>query len=204
MDFIAFDLETTGTVAGVDRIVELGAVRFINGEVEAAFSTLVNPGLPIPPEATRVNKITNDMVKGKPAIDCLLKPFTDFCGSLPLVAHNAPFDTAFLLSDYKLYQNPAPRGIILDTLPIARKLLPGLPNYRLGTLVTHFNIASGDFHRAQEDATYCGYLFLNLLRKIHDDISQIDTENLVRLTGRQAHYFPLIERQPQQLDLFSL
>lgn len=95
MDFIAFDLETTGTVAGVDRIVELGAVRFLNGVPEAAFATLVNPGILIPPEATRVNKITDDMVSGKPYIIDLLDALTDFCGELPLVVHNAPLIQPF-------------------------------------------------------------------------------------------------------------
>jgi len=203
MDFIAFDLETTGTVAGVDRIVEIGAVRFRNGAPEAAFATLVDPQISIPPEATRVNNITNDMVKGKPTIGDLLDSFTEFCEELPLVAHNAPFDAAFLIADYKANQVPAPKGVIIDTLPIARKLIPGLPNYRLGTLVSHFNIANSDFHRAQEDATYCGELFLNLLKKISSDITQIDIENLISLTGKPAFYFPVIERQPKQLDLFG-
>ncbi len=64
MRFIAFDLETTGTVPGVDRIVEIGAVLIDNGQVQAVFSTLINPQIPIPPGATAVNKITNDMVAG--------------------------------------------------------------------------------------------------------------------------------------------
>lgn len=203
MDFIAFDLETTGTVAGVDRIVELGAVRFRNGVAEAAFATMVDPQMPIPVEATRVHKITDDMVIGKPKISELLDSLSEFCQDLPLVAHNAPFDSAFLLSDYRINQVPAPRGLILDTLPLARKVVPGLPNYRLGTLVTHFNIANSDFHRAQEDATYCGELFLHLLKKIQPDISKIELSSLVSLTGRPAFYFPVIERQPRQLDLFG-
>jgi DNA polymerase-3 subunit epsilon len=203
MDFVAFDLETTGTVAGVDRIIELGAVRFINGSPEAVFATLVNPGMSIPPEATRINKITDEMVRGKPTITELLDGFTDFCGNLPLVAHNAPFDAAFLAADYQAHQIPAPSGIILDTLPIARKVLPGMPNYRLGTLVTHFKIANTEFHRAQEDATYCGELFIQLLKKINSNITQIDLQNLVSLTGRPAYFFPIIERQPKQLELFN-
>jgi len=203
MNFIAFDIETTGTVAGVDRIVELGAVRFRNGNPEAAFVTLVDPKIPIPIEATRVNKITNDMVRGKPSINELLDSLTQFCEELPLVAHNAPFDSAFLAADYRANQVPAPKGLVLDTLPMARKLLPGLPNYRLGTLVTHFNIANSDFHRAQEDATYCGAIFLNLLKKINQDITKINIQNLVTLTGKPGYYFPVIERQPKQLALFS-
>jgi len=66
MRFIAFDLETTGIFAGVDQIVEIGAARFINGQVESVFSTLVDPQMPIPPGASRINGISNEMVKGNP------------------------------------------------------------------------------------------------------------------------------------------
>src|SRR5580698_4507970 len=81
MRFIAFDLETTGIVAGVDRVVEIGAVRFIDGQVEGVFSTLVDPQIPMPPGASRVNGITDDMLHGKPRIDELLEPFAEFCES---------------------------------------------------------------------------------------------------------------------------
>lgn len=203
MDFIAFDLETTGTVAGVDRIVEIGAVCFKNGAPASYFSSLVDPEISIPIEASRVNKITDDMVKGQPKIYDLLEPLSDFCRSLPLVAHNAPFDTAFLVTDFKSYHTPAPSGLILDTLLLARKMLPGLPNYRLGTLVSHFNLPSGEFHRAHEDATYCGHIFIELLKKLKYPETPINIENLISLTGKPATYFPVIERQPRQLDLFG-
>ena len=72
MRFIAFDLETTGTVPGVDKIVEIGAVRFIDGVPEAIFATLIDPLRPIAPGATAVNGISDDMVKGKPTIDKIL------------------------------------------------------------------------------------------------------------------------------------
>lgn len=165
MRFIAFDLETTGTVAGVDQIVELGAVRFIDGKAEAVFSTLVDPKMPIPPGASAVNKITDDMVRGKASIETILEPFTEFCGDDILVAHNAPFDTQFLLADYKRHEMTAPTGVILDTLPMARKVFPGLANYKLGTLVQHLKIPSAGFHRAEEDATYAGALFLEIFKE---------------------------------------
>lgn len=101
MRFIAFDLETTGTVPGADQIVEIGAVRFVNGAPEAIFASLIDPQRPIPPGASAVNGISNEMVKGKPLIDSLLPSFAEFCGEDLLVAHNAPFDTQFLTADIK-------------------------------------------------------------------------------------------------------
>lgn len=204
MRFIAFDLETTGTVPGVDTIVEIGAVRFIDGLPEAVFSTLIDPLRPIPPGASAVNGISDEMVKGKPVIESILGPFAEFCGEDPLVAHNAPFDTQFLTAEIKKFETTAPKGIVLDTLPIARKVFPGLPNYRLGTLVQNLKIPTTDFHRAEEDATYCGKLFLELLKRISVNGNAPAIENLVALTGKPESRFPQIERQPKQLDLLSL
>lgn len=204
MRFIAFDLETTGTLPGVDRIVEIGAVRFINGEVEAVFSTLVDPRIPIPPDASRVNKITDQMVSGKPTIDKLLEPFAEFCGQDILVAHNAIFDAQFLTSDVRKYESRAPRGVILDTYTIAKRVFPGLANYRLGTLVQHLNIPAGEFHRAEGDATYCGKLFIELVKKITGAANLMPPiENLVNLTGRAELSFPQLDPQPKQLDLLD-
>ena len=201
MRFIAFDLETTGTVPGIDQIVEIGAVRFNNGLVEDVFSTLVDPLRSIPPGATAVNGITDDMLIGKPKIDSLLEAFADFCGDLVMVAHNAPFDAQFLISDIKKHEMPAPRGIVLDSLPISRKVLPGLANYKLGTLVQHLKINSAGFHRAEEDATYCGQLFLELVKRISVGGKPPQIENLISLTGKPEVRFPQIIRQPKQMEL---
>jgi DNA polymerase III subunit epsilon len=200
MRFIAFDLETTGTVPGVDQIVEIGAVRFNNGEVESVFSTLVDPLRSIPPGATAVNGITDDMVSGQPRIETLLSSFADFCEDLIMVAHNAPFDAQFLISDIKKHEMPAPRGIVLDSLPISRKVFPGMANYKLGTLVQHLKIPSTGFHRAEADATYCGQLYIELVKRISVGGKPPQIENLVALTGKPEMRFPQIVRQPKQMD----
>jgi len=202
MKFIAFDLETTGILPGVDRIVEIGAVRFFNGKVEAVYSTLVDPQIPIPEGASRVNGITDDMVTGKPTIDRLLESFADFCKEDILVAHNAAFDAQFLTADIKKHESPAPKGLILDTYSMAKKVYPGLPNYKLGTLVQHLGIPSTQFHRAEEDASYCGQLFIKMIEKISPSGIIPNVENLVALTGKPELNFPQIEPQPKQLGLF--
>lgn len=203
MRFIAFDLETTGTVAGADQIVEIGAVRFVNGEAEAVFATLIDPLRPIPPGASAVNGIFDDMVKGKPTIESILEEFSVFCGDDPLVAHNAPFDAQFLTADYKKWELPTPAGVILDTLPIARKVFPGLANYKLGTLIQHLKIPSGNYHRAEEDATYAAKLFMELVKRISVNGQPPAIENLIALTGKPAYKFPVIEKKPKQMDLFG-
>lgn len=203
MRFIAFDLETTGTVPGVDQIVEIGAVRFVNGQVDSIFATLINPLRSIPPGASAVNGISDEMVKGKPTIETVLPSFAEFCGEDILVAHNAPFDAQFLTADIKKHETSSPKGVILDTLPIARKVFPGLPNYKLGTLIQHLKIPSAGFHRAEEDSTYCGNLFLELVKRISIGGKAPEVTNLVALTGKPEMRFPQIERQPRQMDLFG-
>jgi len=205
MRFIAFDLETTGIMAGVDRIVEIGAVRFVDGIVEGVYSTLVDPLIPIPPGATKVNGITDDMVKGKPRIEELLESFAEFCADDVMIAHNAEFDYQFLVSDIKKHESKAPRGLILDSYPMAKKVFPGLANYRLSTLVQHLSIPSTGFHRAEEDASYCGHLLLKMIDKIsgsHKVWPPI--ANLILLTGRVEQRFPQIIPQPKQLNLLDM
>ncbi|AHZ85587.1 DNA polymerase III alpha subunit [Bdellovibrio bacteriovorus HD100] len=203
MRFIAFDLETTGTVPGVDQIVEIGAVRFIDGQPEAIFATLIDPLRPIPPGASAVNGISDDMVKGKPLIDTILPAFAEFCGEDVLVAHNAPFDSQFLIADIKKHETTAPRGVILDSLPIARKVFPGLPNYKLGTLVQHLKIPTSNFHRAEEDATYLGHMFSQMMKRISIGGQAPQVGNLIALTGKPELRFPQIVRQPKQMDFFG-
>lgn len=202
MRFIAFDLETTGTLPGVDRIVEIGAVRFIDGQVEAVFSTLVDPLRPIPPGASAVNGISDDMVAGKPVIESLLEPFTEFCADDVLIAHNAAFDYGFLNSEYTRHEVRTPRGVVLDSYPMAKKVFPGLANYKLGTLVQHLQIDAKGFHRAEADATYCAQLLLKMVERITGSGSAWPPlANLVALTGKAELRFPVIEPQPKQLSL---
>lgn len=201
MRFVSFDLETTGFISGVDRIVEIGAVRFNNGKADAVFSTLVDPEREIPEAASRVNGITNDMLVGKPTIDKLLNSFAEFCGEDIIVAHNAPFDFQFLAADITKYESQAPKGVVLDTCVMARKVFPGLPNYKLGTLVQHLDIPTTQFHRAEEDASYCGQLFAHIIKKMTGGYDLPPIENLVALSGKSELRFPVIVPQPKQLNL---
>lgn len=202
MKFVAFDLETTGTRPREDMIVEIGAVLFDGCRPIKGYGALIDPGRPIPAEASAVNGITDEMVRGKPRIAEVLGPFAEFCGDLPLVAHNAPFDFKFLLEDVQTHRAKAPCGTVLDTLPLARLVFPGLPNYRLWTLVRHFNFPSGTFHRAEEDSSYCGLLFAKIIETLALRGQSTAEEELVRMTGKEAMRFPQFAAQPDQLDLF--
>lgn len=205
MRFIAFDLETTGTLPGVDQIVEIGAVQFNElGMPETIFATLIKPNISMPAGASRVNGIFDEMLVGKPQVQDVLDAFAEFCGDEVLVAHNAAFDAQFLTADIKKHETSAPRGLIIDTLPLARKVYPGLANYKLGTLVQHLAIPSGSFHRAEADAAYCGYLFHKMITRLSPSGVSPAISTLVSLTGKAEQRFPQIEKRPRQLGLMDL
>ena len=119
-----------------------------------------------------------------------------------MVAHNAPFDYKFLLEDVNLHKSLAPKAVVLDTLPLARKVFPNLPNYKLWTLVRHFNFPSGTFHRAEEDSSYCGLLFAKILETLEKRREPCAEEDLLKIMGKEPMRFPQFVDQPDQLDLF--
>lgn len=201
MEFVAYDIETTGTDPDVDQIVEVGAVRFEANQPTSGFSSLVDPGRLIPPDAIQVHGITDDMVAGKPRIEEVLDDFADFCGERMLVAYNASFDFKFLLGAIKAHEAPAPKGVSIDSFALAKRMVPGLPNYRLDTLVRHFGIEQSHFHRAEADAACCGLVFARLLGYLEANNMPTTVASLIELTGQKELVFPRFEQGPQQLGL---
>ncbi len=153
--FIAFDIETTGLTPVVDKIVEIGAVRFRAGEVLATFQELVDPKMPISFGASSVNGIMDDMVQGKPAIEEVLRRFIDFLGQDIPVAHHAPFDVGFLSYDISRLNLSVPDKPVLNTCVIPKRLFLHAGSYSLENLAGFFGIKSETFHRALADAIVC-------------------------------------------------
>lgn len=87
-DYVLFDLETTGISCNTDEVIEISALKVRNGRIAEEFSELVNPGMPIPYAASRVNNITDRMVNDAPHFDQVLGRFLDFAGDDVLVGHN--------------------------------------------------------------------------------------------------------------------
>lgn len=165
LSFVAIDVETTGADPGVDQIIEIGAVRFENGQETACLSQLINPGIPIPLRIQNLTGILPSMVAGKPDIATLIPELQALMGDLPLVAHNAEFDLGFLRAAFasqgQVIGNP-----VYDTLELSRTTLPRAKNHRLKTLVEHLQIHLEQHHRAEDDARACGQVFLELLAAI--------------------------------------
>ena len=183
LDFVAFDTETTGLQASSGGLVELAAVRFrlLEGTLET-FQTLVNPGMPIPWQATQVHGITDEMVFEAPKVEQLLPSFYQFLeGSVPL-AHNAPFDLGFL-SLFSLRAGiKAPALPVLDSCQLSRHVQPEVRTHRLQALVEGFSIPASAFHRALADARSCMEVFRALIFKSCG--VNASWEELLKLHGR--------------------
>ena len=159
--FVAFDTETTGLWAPVNRVVEIGAVRFeLEVEGGRSFESLINPERTMPLDVIRVHGITDQMVAEAPLAADILKQFKEFCGSdTVLIAHNAPFDISFLGMEFSRAGISYPENIIVDTVDILHRTAPGLPSYSLEALARRFRFAQVQEHRALADALLVAALF---------------------------------------------
>lgn len=165
--FIAIDIETTGLSPSKDRIIELGAVEFIDGREVRRFSTLINVGISIPATATQVNHITNDMIRDAPSEQIVYPSFINFLGDAVkgkvfLCAHNASFDFGFLENTLRRLGIKVVLHYV-DTLSLCRKSIKGLPNYKQSTIEHHFGFKNAAAHRAVSDAEMCGKILLKAL-----------------------------------------
>ena len=151
-NYVLFDLETTGISWRSDDVIEISALRVRNGQVTECFSSLVDPGRPIPWAASRVNNITDDMVAGEPTMEEILPQFLEFVGEDVLAGHNiARFDLNFLYRDSMVRFGLLPGNDYVDTLLFARQSLPGLPSYALTALAEHYGLTTQGAHRALND-----------------------------------------------------
>ena len=163
--FIAFDTETTGLDPASGRIVEIGAVKFDRCGVIARYNVLINPEMPMPEEAGKVNGITDAMLKDKPLIAAVFPDFFDFIGTGVLVAHNAPFDINYVNAELKRSGKPPLSNKVVDTRIFAKEVFPGLSSYALQDLAVQFGITALEAHRAEDDARVCMELFEKILSR---------------------------------------
>jgi DNA polymerase-3 subunit epsilon len=197
--FVAFDTETTGLIAGVDRIVEVAAVVFSGGRTLREHEQLVDPGISIPAGVQAINNISDEMVRGKPTIQEALPVLLSVLAEGIPVAHNAPFDAGFLCADIERFGLEASDSPILDTRGLARRAFPGRQSYSLDNL-TRDCCAGGErsasAHRALADARACTALFQVCLEKLSTR-GPLAEEDLVGLSGPRLSLVTNAPRQPR-------
>ena len=170
--YVVFDLETTGFSPIQDKIIEIGAVKVERGVITERFSTFVNPKIPIPFKITQLTSITDDMVVDAETIDVVLPKFLDFIGDAVLVAHNAGFDVSFIEQNCR-YQEIEREFISLDTVALARVLLPTLSKYKVNVVAKALNISLENHHRAVDDAGATAEIFVRFVEMLKE--REIDT-----------------------------
>ncbi len=164
-DVVVFDLETTGLDQARDRIIEIGAVKLVKGEIVSYYSTMVDPKMLIPPAASSVNNIYDKDVADAPYIEDCLPDFMDYCKGCVIVAHNAGFDVGFVKRECTSL-GLSFDNMVYDSLQLAQKAFPGFGRYNLGFLCKKLGIELNNAHRAYFDAEATARLFIKEANKL--------------------------------------
>lgn len=166
--YVVLDLETTGLDYKLDRILEIGAVRLVDGAVAGEFQSLVNPGVPLREENVAFHGITPELVAGAPRLEEVLPEFLAFLGSDPVVAHNALFDMNFLTFHARQTLGVEVGNAAVDTHEMAREVFPRDKALSLERLMELFQAPPRPLHRALEDARALAEVFPRL-KAAHDE-----------------------------------
>ena len=175
--YVVFDIETTGFSPEVNKIIEIGAVKVSEGKIVDRFSSFVNPEVPIPYRIEELTHINDSMVIDAPTIDVVLPQFLAFCEDCVMVAHNADFDMSFIKKKAEdMGVDFAPTYI--DTVAMARFLLPSLNRFKLDTVAKAVGVALDNHHRAVDDATCTAEIFVKFIPMLQDrGIETLDQVN---------------------------
>lgn len=153
LDYAVVDVETTGTSPGEgDRVTEIAVMGVSGGDLVEEYSTLVDPGRPVPPEVTRLTGITDQMLEDAPPFEEVAPEVRRTLEDRIFVAHNASFDWRFVTEEMRRASSLLPVGPRLCTLRLARRALPGLSRRGLDALADHYGVEVSDRHRAAGDA----------------------------------------------------
>lgn len=212
--YVVFDLETTGfNAAAGDSIIEIGAVKIKNGEILEQYDELIKPPAPIREEITNVTNITNEMLEGKRSEEEAVKDFIKWVGDLPMVAHNAHFDTSFIEMCYQKYNLGEYKNTILDTMIISRVLDSGESKHTLSAITKRYDVTFDEesHHRANYDAEGTALVLHKMLKKLEtlsvytekDLDALVDKDNIYKI-GRSYHVNLLARTREGLKNLFRI
>jgi len=184
-DYVVFDLETTGFSPETNRIIEIGAVKVQNGKIVDKFSTFVNPQVPIPFRVEQLTSINDSMVIDAPVIADILPEFMKFCEGCVMVAHNADFDMSFIKKNCQRLDIPC-KPTIVDTVALARVLLPNLNRFKLDTVAKALGVSLENHHRAVDDAGCTAEIFVKFIEMLRErGMSTLDEVNAMGTSSVQ-------------------
>lgn len=210
-NYVVFDLETTGIGAKSNQIIEIGAVKVEDGKIGETFSTFVNPLRPIPYPVQQLTGIDDTMVSDARTIQEVLPEFIQFCEGCVMVAHNASFDMGFIEQKAK-EQEIETDYTVIDTVSVARALLPDLKRYKLDTVAKRLGVSLENHHRAVDDATATAEIFVRMLDRLSEkDITTLEALNKFCIPDREAirkmpsyHAVMLAKNETGRVNLYRL
>ena len=162
---IVLDTETA-TLLGAPHLLELGAVRVVDGEIQEQFESLVCPEVEIEPGATEIHGIRQEDVRTAPLAEEVLASFREWAGEDTFAAHNARFDAGVLGFEYARRGMTPPPGVFIDSLSLSRKHIPEAVDHKLDTLTQHLDLEEGPHHRALSDAVYCWMVLAECIERL--------------------------------------
>jgi CRISPR-associated protein Cas2 len=163
--YVVVDVETTGLSPVDDEIIEIGAIKVVDKEEIAEYSALIKIDIAVPLRIAKLTGISTELLqeKGRDMV-AVMAEFLEFISELPLVAHNATFDLGFIHDSCSKCGLEMGSNRVIDTLPLARKVVADVGDYKLQTLAKHFNINITDKpHRVIQDCRTTKLLFENLM-----------------------------------------
>lgn len=199
-EFIVFDVETTGLSAiDGDRIIEIAAIKIKDLKTVATYHSMINPMRDIPASATNVNQITQEMVLDAPTAEEFLPGLIDFIGGGCVVGHNVKFDLNFVCYELSLLgrrlreETPA-----IDTLKMAKALIPYLSSYKLSSVANALGITVGETHRALSDTQ----LTVDVLTRLMDMAADRNLEDLQEFCEQFSVEKPVFRLAAQVSQVF--
>ncbi len=204
---VVLDFETTGLSHAMDRIIEVGAVKLVDGQVTEELSLLCDPGVPLKPKISELTGITDLMLRGKESPAQSVQKLLDFIGDCPVAAHNAPFDMGMLQAECDR-MGVEFRTPVLDTLTFSRKLFPQQKSHKLGAVCRQLGVSLKNAHRAVHDAAataQCLARMLDMARgKGAKTLRDIDAVISGETLGESYHIILLCKTQKGMQNLNHL
>ncbi len=213
-EYVVFDFETTGfNAGGKDSIIEIGAVKLKDGVITERYDELINPGRKLPSKIIELTNITDEMLADKDNEENAVKRFKDWIGDLPLVAHNARFDTSFLEMAYKKYNLGELTNPIIDTLELSRTMDNNFARHSLSALVKRYSVPWDEdaHHRGDYDAEGTALVFHKMMKKLDNrnlekmtDLDSLVSKDEIHKYGEAYHINILVKDKVGLKNLFKL
>lgn len=203
-NFVSIDIETTGLSPDYDEIIELGAAKYIGGQLVDTFDSLVKPHFPINDFISSLTGITNEMLSDAEMLDTVLPQYLSFIGGMLVVGHNVNFDINFIYDECERCGLVSFSNDFVDTMRLSRRMYNTLPNHKLDTVAHYFGLSARSAHRSLNDCEIAANCYLKMtedserfteaVAAFQKKKEQFHVKNIVAAEGLQNPDSPLFNR----------